>query len=427
MTDKGIPRWAIRLREERTRRLWSQKVMAVRLRDAADEETQAVLPAIESIQRYVRDYESGKHFPGDLYAALYCRALGLTHDTLFGTPPSTETHVPHSARVPSRHDARSLISWITATNISDAGIDNIVQAAAMFSEAHTQRPPAQLLADVVRIHQQVHNLLQEGKQRLRQTRNLYRLDADLLAHASLLLGDLHFDKSAAEYGSAAMLYAREADSSPAIAFSVQAKTERWRLRFADSADLARRGFECSPPTTIRVLLASQEANAAALLGDLRRAHAALRRAEDAADGPIAPDSGVSAWSCPRPRQALYAMSVATQAGDPDAALQAADMADSAWASGDPWAAGVWAQVRLGAGIAHIMKGDLDGARKEFTPVLAVAPEFRISTITGYTSHMGRLLQQRRFRHSAAATELRQQIQEFNSAALSALRITSEGD
>jgi hypothetical protein len=58
MAGTELPAWAIRLRQERIRRLWSQKVTAVRLRDAADEETKAVLPTVESIQRYVRDYEA---------------------------------------------------------------------------------------------------------------------------------------------------------------------------------------------------------------------------------------------------------------------------------------------------------------------------------------------------------------------------------
>jgi hypothetical protein len=101
------------------------------------------------------------------------------------------------------------------------------------------------------------------------------------------------------------------------------------------------------------------------------------------------------------------------------------MADSAWATGDPWVAGTWAQVRLGAGIAHIMKGDLDGALEEITPVLALAPEFRMATITGYTSHMDRRLRQRRFQGDVTAMEIRQKIQEFNSAALSDVQAGDE--
>jgi hypothetical protein len=63
--------------------------MAVELRKAADQETRACLPSLESLQRYVRGYEAGLHQPGDLYAELYCRAFGLDHDALFGEQPVT--------------------------------------------------------------------------------------------------------------------------------------------------------------------------------------------------------------------------------------------------------------------------------------------------------------------------------------------------
>lgn len=71
-------------------------------------------------------------------------------------------------------------------------------------------------------------------------------------------------------GQAGSLCAKEAGANQAIALSVRAKTDRWRLRFASSAELARRGYDCSPATPIRVLLASYEANAAALMGDIAR-------------------------------------------------------------------------------------------------------------------------------------------------------------
>ena len=417
MAGKELPPWAIRLRQERTRRLWSQKVTAIRLRDAADERTRALLPAIDSIQRYVRDYEAGNHFPGDLYAELYCRAFGLAREVLFGTTSGIAAHGTSSDQFPSEHDAHSLTSWIGSTNTSDGAISDIAQSVFQLAEAHTTSSPAQMLLNVVRLHRQIQELLAGGKQRLRQTSDLYRVNADLLAHAALLLGDLNRDEAGAGHGSAAKVYAEEAGANQAIALSVQAKTERWRSRFAEAADLARHGFECSPQTPIRILLASQEANAAALLGDMRRAREALNRAEDASDGPIAADSGLSAWSCPRSRQALFALSVAIRSGDPDAALRAAEKADSAWDSGDARVAGTWAQVRLGVGIAHIMKGDLAGAQEELIPVLTLSPEFRMATITGYTSDMEKRLRQRRFRNDAIAKEMIEQIQEFNSSAL----------
>src|ERR1700733_189181 len=124
MAPAERPAWAARLREERTKRLWSQKVAAIRLRDAADPQTRSTLPPIDSIRRYVRDYEAGRHLPGDLYAELYCRAFGLTYEVLFGNEPANDRDADAN-RIYTEHDARSLISWIAATNTSDDAINNI--------------------------------------------------------------------------------------------------------------------------------------------------------------------------------------------------------------------------------------------------------------------------------------------------------------
>src|SRR6266516_7707774 len=118
MPGKDLPSWAVRLREERVRRLWSQKVTAARLRGGADEHTCALLPPTESIQRYIRDYEAGRHFPGDLYTELYCRAFGLTREALFGKESASGVHGHRPERLPTEQDADSLAAWIATTNTS---------------------------------------------------------------------------------------------------------------------------------------------------------------------------------------------------------------------------------------------------------------------------------------------------------------------
>lgn len=248
--------------------------------------------------------------------------------------------------------------------------------------------------------------MHSGRQRSRQTRELFRIDADLLAHASLLLDDIHHDVAARAHGQTAGLCAEEAGWSPAFALSAQAKTARWqgvRLNrrdgaqyFARSADLARQGFECSPPRApVRVLLASQEASASALLGDATRARGALRDARDAASSLESADSGLR---------------------DPDEALRAAQMADEGWASGDPWLYGVWSLIRIGAAIACVMKGDLDSAAEQFQAVVTLAPTFRIATITSYLADLDSLLAQRRLAGNDTARQLREQIAAFTAAA-----------
>lgn len=85
-----LPAWAARLRAERRNRLWSQKEMARRLVEAADDETRKCLPARETIVRRIKAYEAGHNQPRDPYRLLYTRAFGISEAELFDLP-----HVPH--------------------------------------------------------------------------------------------------------------------------------------------------------------------------------------------------------------------------------------------------------------------------------------------------------------------------------------------
>ncbi|MFC0864301.1 helix-turn-helix transcriptional regulator [Sphaerimonospora cavernae] len=79
-----LPLWAVRLRAERRNRLWSQKEMARRLVEAADEETRRGLPVRETIVRRIKAYEAGHNQPRDPYRLLYVRAFGVSEEDLFG-------------------------------------------------------------------------------------------------------------------------------------------------------------------------------------------------------------------------------------------------------------------------------------------------------------------------------------------------------
>ena len=81
---------------------------------------------------------------------------------------------------------------------------------------------------------------------------------------------------------------------------------------------------------------------------------------------------------------------------------------------------MWSLIRIGAGIAHVIKGDLDSAAGQLSLVSTLAPEFRISTITGYMTDMDSLLKQPRFRNEEKARDLREQIRAFTMAAYPAV-------
>jgi hypothetical protein len=219
--------------------------------------------------------------------------------------------------------------------------------------------------------------------------------------------------AARDYGTAALFCAQEAAADEAIAWSVKAKTARWQHRFVEAAELARRGVEVSGPTPTRVELAYREANAIALFGDAPRAQNALRRAERTAETLTV--GGTSVWSFPAGRQAIFSLSVAIHTGNPAAALRAAAAAETCWSTGDPKVTATWAQVRAGAAMAYLMMDSLDGAAAQISPVLELAPELRINTITGYLESLGSMLGQGRYAGSYLAGVLMEQIREFNSA------------
>ena len=157
-----------------------------------------------------------------------------------------------SPRLPVSDDVASLTAWITSSNTSDEAIEHIEQAAVVLADNHTQITARCVLADVLQLHRKTQTLLYTGKQRLRQTRDLIRIDSDLLAQASVLLGDLGQDEAARDYGRAALLGMQEAETSQAKACYALAKTARWQHNYAEAADLALHGFEHGPVSPMSV-------------------------------------------------------------------------------------------------------------------------------------------------------------------------------
>ena len=389
------------LREWRRSRGWDVPKTARELRHVATEP----IAAPDALVRMIRSWERGDHELSERYELLYHR-LGL-ETTQPGAPE------PEPDRTPD--DASSVTAWVAATNTTDDAIEEMDRAATYLAEVHAQIPARKVLGEVLALNRDVHTLLRSGRQRLRQTRRLLQIHSRLMAHACVLLGDLGRAQTAREYGTAALLLAQEAEADEAIAWSVQAKTARWTGGFVEAAEFARRGFEVSAPTPTRVELAYREANAIALFGDAPRARKALQQAERAAETLSTGTQGASVWSFPPGRQAIFSLSVALHTGDAAGALRAAATAEASWRSGTPKALATWAQVRAGAAMAYLILDSLDGAAAQIAPVLELAPEMRIDTVTGYLRTLDQMLSQPRFADSGLAAALRQQIGNFVSA------------
>ena len=319
-------------------------------------------------------------------------------------------------------DPAALTEWLTATRTSDEAIEGLGQAAAVLAEAHPTTPAGVLLSDARQLQARIQQLLAGDRLRHRQERELLRINGDVLAHLSLLLSDLHASRPADDYGNAGLLYLREAGASEAPAWYVLAKNARWGHRFVRAADLASQGQQSGGPDPMAVQLACYEANASALAGDVNRARAAMRRAEEQAAGLSAAPVTPSPWSFPPDRMTIFRVSVALHTGNPDGALLAACEAGSTWDADGPHVPAAWAQIKVGAGIACLLKDEPDGAAEQVRPMLDLPPGLRVATVTGWLTELDRRLAHRRYAGDPTTAELRERIRDFNTTALEAQQI-----
>jgi hypothetical protein len=324
---------------------------------------------------------------------------------------------PHGVAFALRSgDPADLTGWLTDTSTSDEEIDRIDRAAATLAEAHPLTPAPVLLADALQLQGKIQRVLTAGQLRHRQERELLRVNGAVLAHTSLLWSDLNASPAADDYGNAAMLYLREAGADESVGWYVLAKNARWSHRYLRAADLARQGLARGASTPMAVQLACYEANASALAGDASRARAAMRHAEEQAA--LLPTAQVttSPWSFPPERMTIFRLSVALHTGDLDSALRAGSEVGMARDPVGPHVPAAWAQIRIGAGIACLLKDEPDGAAEQVRPMLDLPPALRIPTVTGWLADLDRHLADARYAHVAVAAELRQEIREFMTTA-----------
>ncbi|MFE9105666.1 helix-turn-helix domain-containing protein [Actinomadura geliboluensis] len=323
-------------------------------------------------------------------------------------------------RSPVCDEVLALAAWLEESNVGDGAIGHLETATRRLAFEYPRLPPLAVLRDAQELQGRVVGILRGGRQRLTQTRALLGVAAELFALITLLAGDVGRYRLADAYGYAAWTAAVDADSDAAraLVLCAQSKTARWEGRYADAADLARRGFEVAPVGGRgRVLLALSEATALQSRGDIAEAIEAMRRARVTRDEAPAGDEGADAWSCTRARQATYALQIGLGARDPGAMLTSVAEADDAWADGDEWVYGTWAQVRIGAALAHVMAGEVEGAGDELEGVFDLGAEYRVVTITGRMGEIGRRLGHSRYKGDPRATELRERIRAFRAGSL----------
>ena len=310
-----------------------------------------------------------------------------------------------------------LANWAEAANIGDGTLSYLDSATFELAHDCLIVAPLQTGERADLLIERVSGILRTGHQRLAQTRDLYVIASKLCAILSWISSDLGQLAAADAHVRNGWTLAEQADNNGlrAALLSARSKSEFLRRRYSEAAKLARRGYEFNQPGTIGVLLACQEADALQVMGRIEDAREALTRSERLQDGTSQADEFGGIFGCGIARQANYSISTYLRAGLVDQALRHVERAELAWRGGEEWAYGTWAQVQIGAAIAHLMNGQMEAAFTVMQHVLDQPEEQRLATLTTRLHRdVTPLLANPTIRSDKFAVMLREQIENYDS-------------
>ena len=286
-----------------------------------------------------------------------------------------------------------------------------------------------LLGDLVEVQDLTFRLLEHGRVKPLQARELYLLagiTSGMLAKASHDLGN---PSAAMMQARTAFVCADNADHHAMRAWvrSLQSLISYWAGRPAEAADYADLGQSAAVGVrgTTGVWLACLSARAHALLGDGEATRAAIHRAEDARAAVELDDldgyGGIMTF--PAPRQLYYVAEATVHLGE-DFALgeSQAEAAVNAYrtASEDEWAFGDEAGAQTDLALARIARGEIEGAIEAVRPVLDLPIEQRNFGITSSAQRVHAALHADGRRTGGAGAGLREEIEAFTATPTSVL-------
>ncbi|GAA2746301.1 hypothetical protein [Kitasatospora cinereorecta] len=286
-----------------------------------------------------------------------------------------------------------------------------------------------LLGDLVEVQDLTFRLLEHGRVKPLQARELYLLagiTSGMLAKASHDLGN---PSAAMMQARTAFVCADNADHHAMRAWvrSLQSLISYWAGRPAEAAEYAILGQSAAGNVrgTTGVWLACLSARAHALLGDGEATRAAVQQAEDARAVVELDDldafGGIMTF--PEPRQLYYVAEATVHLGeDPALGESRSEAAVAAYrtASEDEWAFGDEAGAQTDLALARIGRGEIEGAVEAVRPVLDLPIEQRNFGITSSAQRVHAALHADGRRSRTAAVALREEIEAFTATPTSVL-------
>jgi hypothetical protein len=278
-----------------------------------------------------------------------------------------------------------------ASNVGDESLDQLFAETGRLVVAYPNQPLSEILADIVSLQDHTFTLL-EGRQRPRQSRDLYvigGLASGMLSKAAHDLRDAHM---AMTHARTALLCAKNAEHSALTAWihGLQSLITYWADRPREALDYAQAGQQIPGLAgTVNVWLASLEARAWSALGNGTASREAIQRAADLRERVTLDDLDNLGGMCQfsYARQLYYAADAGVslreiRTGNQELAERAQQYAIDAIAAyenapTDEKSFGDEAGSRTDLAVARIGANDLEGADDAMRPVLSLPVPQRI--------------------------------------------------
>ncbi|MCM2579736.1 hypothetical protein [Streptomyces meridianus] len=338
-------------------------------------------------------------------------------------PTELERQVTMAARRALRFTAMA-----EGSSIGPETLSQIHDEVRRLTVAYPRLALPTLLGDLVEVQDLTFRLLEHGRVKPLQARELYLLagiTSGMLAKASHDLGN---PSAAMMQARTAFVCADNADHHAMRAWvrSLQSLISYWAGRPAEAADYATLGQSVAGNVrgTTSVWLACLSARAHALLGDGESTRSAIQQVENARAAVELDDldafGGIMTF--PVPRQLYYVAEATMHLGE-DAVLgeSQAEAAVTAYrnAAEDEWAFGDEAGAQTDLALARIARNEIEGAIEAIRPVLDLPTEQRNFGITSSTQRVHAALHADA-RQGGMAAGLREEIEAFTATPTSAL-------
>ncbi|MDT3398129.1 hypothetical protein RKE29_16015 [Streptomyces sp. B1866] len=322
--------------------------------------------------------------------------------------------------------ARRAIEFAMGAERNEVGretLSHLQDQVRRIAEIYTRVPLGQILDDMTQVQDMTFRLLESGRAKPSESRELYLLAAlqsGMLAKAS---HDLSDPQSAMMQARTAAVCADQAEHQAMRAWvrGLQSLISYWADRPEDALHYARQGADLGKDLrgSVTVWLAGLESRAAALLSDATTVRAANHRAEELRERttPDDLDSLGGNFFFPPVKQTYYEVEANVLLGDSSADLiRRAEQAVQGFSNPDDpnWAFGDEAGSRSNLALARLYTGDLDGAAEAVHPVLELPPSQRNAGIIASAQRVRASLMRGPVRDASAARELREEIAEFSS-------------